>query len=333
MATAEVGNSAFGEDPSVAELEATAAGMLGKEAALFLPSGTMANQVALMVWTATVAADARAPEVIAEASSHIVAWESGGIARLSGAQTRTLTGDRGALDAAELRMAITGREAYPIQPVTAVICLENTHNASGGAVVPVGSLAAVKGVAEDHDVPVHLDGARVFNAAVASGQPVERICAQADSVMVSLSKGLCAPVGSILAGRQGFIEEAGRARMLLGGAMRQAGIVAAAGTLALETMVDRLAEDHENAQHLARGLSKIEGIELDPDTVETNLVYAEISGLDASPSELCQAVADQGVLLDPDAGPNQVRAVTHKDVSREDTDAAIAAVESFVDGR
>lgn len=330
MATAEVGNSAFGEDPTVAELETLAADRLGKEAALFLPSGTMGNQASLLVWCNRLPDRLRAPEVLLEADSHINAWESGGLARISRAQAHPVPSDRGALDPAAVDETITGIEAYPIKPVTAVVCLEDTHNASGGSVVPLANLDAVAEVAQTHDVPTHLDGARLFNAAVASGQPVDRRARGADSVMVSLSKGLACPIGSVVAGSSAFIDQLEQARGLLGGAMRQAGIVAAAGIVALGTMVDRLADDHANARALAEGLVEHDGIELAQATVDTNIVYVDIEGLGVTPKQFCARLEEHGVRLDSDTGGSIVRGVTHLDVTREDIDRALAATAEVV---
>ncbi|MDX1611648.1 MAG: GntG family PLP-dependent aldolase [Candidatus Thermoplasmatota archaeon] len=330
MARAEVGNSAFGEDPTVNELEARFAEVLGKEAALFLPSGTMGNQVALMVWTHRLEDPLRGPEVLAEEGSHIVQWESGGLARLSGAQTVTLASDRGAMDPAAVARRITGPEAYPIRPVTACVCLENTHNLSGGSVVPQANVQAVAREAHARDVAVHLDGARLFNAAVASQAPPAHLTAPVDSVMVSLSKGLACPVGSILAGPEAFIAEAQQARTLLGGAMRQAGVLAACGLVALDEMVDRLAEDHAHAKQLAQGMVKHEGIELAQASVETNIVYLDVGGLGMDAEAFCQALEDHGVWMDSATGGSIARAVTHVDVSQEDVEATLAAVDELV---
>lgn len=330
MATAEVGNSAYGEDPTVAELEALAADRLGKDAALFLPSGTMGNQASLLVWCNRLPDRLRAPEVLLEVDSHINAWESGGLARISQAQPHPLPSDRGAIDPARLDQAITGIGAYPIKPVTAAICLEDTHNASGGTAVPLDNLEAIGEIAGEHDVPVHLDGARLFNAAVASGHPAERLADPADSVMVSLSKGLACPIGSIVAGSTAFIDQLDQARALLGGAMRQAGIVAAAGIVALETMVDRLADDHANAQALADGLVKHVGIELAQATVDTNIVYIDVAGLGVDAKGFCARLEEHGVRFDGDTGGSIVRGVTHLDVTDQDIQRALAATAEVV---
>lgn len=330
MATAEVGNSAFGEDPTVAELEALAADRLGKEASLFLPSGTMGNQASLLVWCNRLPDRLRAPEVILEADSHINAWESGGLARISQAQPHPLPSDRGAIDPATLDGAITGIDAYPIKPVTAAICLEDTHNASGGTVVPLENLDAIGEVAQDHDVPVHLDGARLFNAAVASGRSADRLARSADSVMISLSKGLACPIGSIVAGSRAFIDQLDQARGLLGGAMRQAGIVAAAGIVALETMVDRLAEDHANAKALADGLVKHDGIELAQATVDTNIVYVDVAGLGVDAQQFCARLEEHGIRFDSATGGTVVRGVTHHAVTSEDIGRALTATAEVV---
>ncbi|HWI65551.1 MAG TPA: threonine aldolase family protein, partial [Symbiobacteriaceae bacterium] len=233
MFEAEVGDDVYGEDPTVNRLEAEAAALLGKEAGLFVPTGTQGNQIAVISHTN------RGDEVIMESESHVFYYEQAGIAVLASCQTRPVPGVNGAMDPARIAAAIRGDNVH--YPRTGLVCVENTHNRSGGCILPMENLKAVADVAHRAGVPVHMDGARVFNAAVALGRPIAEVVAPVDSVMFCLSKGLAAPVGSMLVGSKAFIAKARRARKLLGGGMRQAGILAAAGLLSIRTMVDRLA--------------------------------------------------------------------------------------------
>ncbi|MDQ7793081.1 MAG: GntG family PLP-dependent aldolase [bacterium] len=320
MARAEVGDDVYGEDPTVRALEELAASLVGKEAALFVPSGTMGNQAAVLTHTA------RGDEVVVEQEAHIYWYEAGGMALLSGVQVRPLRGERGALDPQDVEAAIRPADVH--FPRTSLVCLENTHNRAGGTVWPSDRLDAVCRVAHGSDCAVHLDGARIFNAQIATGTSAARLAAGADSVMFCLSKGLAAPVGSILAGSHDFIGRARKSRKVLGGAMRQAGMMAAAGIVALRTMVDRLAEDHEQARRLAEGLAVVPGLQVDPRQVETNMVMV---GLKGSGADFCRALAGRGVkagLMDR----HRVRLVTHKDVAREDIDYAVAAIAAVAGG-
>lgn len=316
MRTAEVGNAAWGEDPTVRRLEESSAAAVGHEAALFVPSGTMGNQAALLAWCA----GHQAPEVILEERSHIQVYESGGLARLAGAQGRTIRGEGGAMPVEEVESAIVGGDAEEMRPRTALVCLEDTHNLAGGVPLPLAHLDAIHALAQEHGLPVHLDGARIFNAAVAQGVPASRIGKEAESVMFCFSKGLGAPIGSVLCGATSFIERAERARLLLGGAMRQAGVVAAAAQVSLETGLARLADDHANARRLAEGLAKLEGLAVE--VPETNLVYFEVGSLGLDAARFCAALAGQDVLYDA-VGGNTVRAVTHRDVTRDDITRAL----------
>jgi threonine aldolase len=320
MAAAEVGDDVYGEDPTVNALEELAAAMVGKEAAVFLPSGTMANQAAVLTHTA------RGDEIIVERDAHIYWYEAGGVALLAGVQVWPLSGCRGVLDPQAVTAAV--RPANLHFPRTSLVCLENTHNRAGGAVWPIDRLDAVTAAAHASGCAVHLDGARIFNAAIARGVPAARIAADCDSVMFCLSKGLGAPVGSILAGRREWVRGARRARKVLGGGMRQAGVIAAAGLIALRDMVDRLAEDHEHARRLATALVDIPGIAVRPEDVDTNMVMVE-TGQPAA--EFCSALATRGVragFMDS----RRVRLVTHKDVSRDDVDYAAAAIAAVARG-
>ncbi len=319
MAEAEVGDDVYGDDPTVNRLQELAAEKVGKEAALFLPSGTMGNQVAVMTHAR------RGEEVILEAEAHIFYYEVGGLAVLAGVQTRPLPGERGVITPAQVRGAVRGDDIH--LPRTGLVCLENTHNRAGGAVWPLELFREVCGTAHEAGVPVHLDGARVFNAAIYYDLPVTEITRHVDSVMFCLSKGLCAPVGSILAGDADFIARARKNRKLLGGGMRQAGVLAAAGIVALEKMVDRLVEDHENARRLAAGLAEMRKVRLDPDAVQTNIVYFDVEG-DAR--RIVEELRGRGVLMNA-LDPARIRVVTHHDVSRGDIERALEIMKEVLD--
>ncbi len=321
MFEAEVGDDVYGEDPTVNRLEQVAAAMLGKEAALFVPTGTQGNQVAILTHVG------RGDEVIVEAESHVYYYEVAGIAALAGAQVRTIPGVRGAMDPAAVRAGIRGVNLH--YPTTSLVCVEQTHNRAGGCIVPMENLRAVAAVAHEAGIPVHMDGARVFNAAVALGLPVSEVVAPVDSVMFCLSKGLAAPVGSILAGSVEFIDRARRNRKLLGGGMRQAGILAAAGLVALESMVERLAEDHANAQTLARGFGEIGGLTVDLETVQTNMVMFDVTDGRWDGATLAGALSEAGVICGS-MGPQRIRLVTHKDVAAEDIPVALERIAAVV---
>ncbi|MGQ9629569.1 MAG: low-specificity L-threonine aldolase [bacterium] len=307
MFDAVVGDDVYGEDPTVNRLQEIAAAKVGKEDALFVPSGTMGNEVA--VKTHTQPGD----EMILEARSHIYNYEAGATAAISGVQIRAIYGEDGAMDPAEIRRAIRARNEH--FPVSRLICLENTHNGAGGTVIPLSIMKETYDLAKEFGLAVHLDGARIFNAAIALGVDAKEIARYSDSVMFCLSKGLSAPVGSILAGSREFIERARRYRKMFGGGMRQAGVIAAAGIVALEKMVDRLKEDHENARILAKGLSEIEGVEVNFRTVQTNMVYAKFRGYTAQGA--AERLRERGVLVSF-LGRDSVRMVTHREIGRED---------------
>jgi threonine aldolase len=316
MAAAEVGDDVWDEDPTVHRLQERAAEMVGKEAALFVPSGTMGNLCALVAHTQ------RGDEVILDSESHIVHSEVAGGAVVGGLQFQALHATEGRLRPEQVVAAI--RESDIHQPPTGLVCLENTHNRAGGICLSARQTAVLADVAHARGIPVHLDGARIFNAAVAQGVPATELTAPVDSVMFCLSKGLSAPVGSLLAGPSDFIERARRVRKLLGGGMRQAGVIAAAGLCALTEMVPRLADDHANARLLAEGIAGLPGIALELDRVETNMVFADCRPpLTAQRFiELCEA---RGVKLDR-ATTQRVRLVTHRGVSRDDIMFAIQAI-------
>ena len=322
MYRAEVGDDVYGEDPTVNRLEALAAEQLGKEAALFVASGTMGNAVAILTHCR------RGDEIIMGDRSHTYLYEVGGPARLNGSPIRPVrTLADGTLDRAQLARSFLGDDVHEAR--TGLLCIEDTHNMIGGRVLPPATLRELAAPAHQRGIPVHMDGARVFNAAVALGVPVSDLAAEVDSVQFCLSKGLAAPVGSLVVGSRAFIVEARRMRKLLGGGMRQAGIIAAAGVVALEEMVDRLAEDHAHARQLADGLANIPGITIAPATVETNILFFGMSGPDGQPADvapLVEAAAHAGVLFSG-GDDGRIRAVTHYGITADDIGRALAAVE------
>ena len=298
MLEAPVGDDVFGEDPTVNRLEEYVAGLLGKEAALYAPSGTMTNQIGVHVGTG------RGDEVLIHEGAHIFVYEVGAPAILSSVQLRTLSGEKGVIDPDTLRAAVRPENVH--FPRSRMLCLENTHNTAGGSVYPLEDFAAVAGAAQELGLKVHLDGARLFNAQAATGIPAREWCEHADTVSVCSSKGLGAPVGSLLAGDKETIDEARRARKAFGGGMRQAGMIAAAAHYAFEHNVERLVEDHERARKLADGLREA-GYAVEPP--ETNLVLVEVE----RPEEFLQALAREGVLGTP-GKPGFARLCTHLDV-------------------
>ncbi len=320
MREASYGDDSRDGDETVMQLEALAAERTGKEAGAFMPSGTMTNLVAVLAHTQ------RGGEVLLEQSSHILNSELGGIAALSGAFHKAIPGRRGALDIDALREKI--RPMTRNNFGTALVCMETTHNAAGGAVLPLAHMQAVHALARERGVPVHTDGARLFNAAVALGVDAKAVAQHTDSVCFCVSKGLSAPVGSVLCGTQAFIERARAFRRLVGGNMRQAGPLAAAGIIALDTMVDRLKDDHAMAGRLAEGLHRIEARLLDPREVETNLVRVDVSASGRTAAQWSDDLKHQGVRVSP-ASPTTLRFVTHRHISHADVDAAVSAVASL----
>lgn len=321
MAEAIVGDDQYGEDPTVNRLEALAAQMVGKEAAVYVPSGTMGNVSAMM------ARCGRGDEAILGDESHIYWFESGSPAALGGITQFILpTEVDGTIDPTRIESAIrVDRSGYPR---TQVICIENTHNRRSGRVLPLSYMREVAQISSRHNVPVHLDGARIFNAAAALGVGVPEITAHVDSVQFCLSKALAAPVGSVVAGSADFIERVRRQRKLLGGAMRQAGVIAAAGIVALETMVDRLPEDHVRAKRLAASLARIAGVTLDPEGVQTNIVVFQVDG-SVDQTELAERLKERGLLVS-NYGAVGLRMVTHVDVDDADVDKALDIIGSTV---
>ncbi|HZI12818.1 MAG TPA: low-specificity L-threonine aldolase [Myxococcus sp.] len=318
IAEAEVGDDVYGEDPTVRRLEERVAERLGLEAALFVPTGTQANQIA-------IGAHCRAgDEVLTEGGSHIIQYEGGAVPALWGVQPQPLVGQRGVLTPEQVTESVRREDIHA--PRTRLLSLENTHNRGGGAVWPVERFRAVVEAARKAGLAVHLDGARLFNAEVAAGVPVSSWAKLTDTTSVCFSKGLGAPVGSVLAGRADLIREGRRLRKRLGGGMRQAGVLAAAALYALEHHVARLAEDHAHARRLAAGLAEVAGVKVDAAQVETNMVIAEFS---RPSSEMVPLLASHGVLTNP-TGPRTIRLVTHLDVSGADIDEAVARIRRAV---
>ena len=319
MFEAEVGDDVYGEDPTVNNLEMIAAERMGKEAALFTTSGTQSNLTAVLTHTR------HGNEVILGSDAHIFWYEVGGAAALGGVIMHTVPNDRsGRLDPNDVEQAIRGKNLH--YPETTLICLENTHNRCGGAVLTPDYTKEICDLAHTHGLKVHLDGARIFNAAIALGVPVPLLTGNVDSVSFCLSKGLSAPVGSLLCGNKNFVERARKYRKMLGGGMRQAGVLAAAGIVALETMVNRLAEDHTNAKRLAQGLACIKGITLYHDDVPTNIVMFALSP-ELSTSEFIEALLKSGVKVSSRGG-NLFRAVTHRMISSSDIDEAVTLIKT-----
>lgn len=321
MATAEVGDDVMGEDPTVRKLEELAAQTFGKEAALLVPSGTMGNQIALLTHTR------RGDEVIVESEAHIYFYEVGGIGALAGVQTRTIRGDEGVLTPENVRIAIRSNDIH--FPKTGLICLENTHNRAGGTVTCLDEMEALAAVAKEHDIPIHVDGARIFNAATHLGISVKELTKDADSVMFALSKGLGCPIGSMVVGTEQWIARARKWRKMLGGGMRQAGIIAAAGIIGIQEMAGRLEEDHQLAYKLADGLANMQGIELNPKRVQTNIVIYDITDTNLSVPVFLERLQGEGVLASS-FGENLVRMVTHKDVSAKDIELTLEVVSKVV---
>jgi threonine aldolase len=321
MARAEVGDDVWGEDPTVQRLEATAAARLGKEAGLFVTSGTMGNLVSVVAHTQA------GQEVVLDLDSHIYNYEVAGGTVVGHVQMRPVKTERGFLTPEQVQESI--RPANIHIPVTGLVCLENTHNRHGGTCCSPEEIAAVAAVAHGARVPVHIDGARLFNAAVALKRDVREFTEPVDSATFCLSKGLGAPVGSVVCGSRAFIERARRVRKMVGGGMRQAGVIAAAGLIALERMVDRLAEDHANARTLAEALAAMPGIRIDLASVQTNIVILRVDRGDrarsvAAAEELVKGCAARKVKIHA-MGPGAIRCVTHKDVDAEDIRRAVDA--------
>src|ERR1700733_11834223 len=314
MTSAPLGDDVFGDDPTVNRLEEIAAERMGKEAALFVASGTMGNLLGVLV-------NARSgQEVIADANSHLFLNEAAGTAVVGGVQVRQVPTERGVLSPAQVLAALRPDDDDH-QPLSAAVMIENTHNWHGGVAWSLAELVALAGTARSRGLAVHTDGARIFNAAVATGTDVRAIAQQTDTISFCLSKGLCCPVGSVLCGPAETIQQARRWRKMLGGGMRQAGVLAAAGLVALDTMTGRLADDHQNARSLAEGLAEVAGIDCDLSRVQTNIVYVRLTNMDAA--RFVAACRKQG-LLGGAYGTDLVRFVTHYGISPADIQRALA---------
>lgn len=323
MARAEVGDDVYLEDPTVNRLQEMAAEMLGKEAALFVPSGTMGNQVSIRIHTQP------GQEIILEERSHIFNYEMGAMAVISGAMPRPVRGEDGLLDWPAIESALRPPSSYYVAQ-TGLVALENTHNLAGGSVMPIERIQEICDQAHAAGLPVHLDGARIFNAAIALRRSAAEIARPFDSVMFCLSKGLSAPVGSMIVGSRSFIDRALAVRRMFGGGMRQSGVIAAAGIIALEKMVNRLEEDHANAQFMAKKLAEIPGINIDPEKVQTNILAFDTSGTGIGVADFSARLKLRGVLANTIDNNRALRMVTHKDVSRFDIETAIEAVHSVI---
>jgi threonine aldolase len=304
---AEVGDDVYGEDPTIQKLEKEAARILGKEEALFVTSGTQGNQIAVLTHTQP------GNEILLETNSHIFYYESGAVAAFAGVQTRTITGTNGEMDPYEIEAAIRTEDQH--FPETGLICLENTHNRAGGAVVSPENMQAIHAIAKKHSIPVHVDGARLFNAVAATGRGVREFTDHCDTVQICLSKGLGAPIGSIIAGDHHFIGKARKWRKRLGGGLRQAGVIAAPGLVALTKMRERLWEDHEKARRLKETLQLCKGVEV-INEVDTNIIVADISGTGMKAEQFVDDLEKKGVLA-VTFGPTLVRFTTHFDVTMD----------------
>jgi threonine aldolase len=309
IAQAEVGDDVFEDDPTVQKLEQTVAELLGKEKGLFVPSGTMANQIALRSLAHP------GDEVLCEKNSHIFNYEVASASALSGLQLHPLIGNKGMITAEQIEPEIRPQDIHQAQ--TSLVAIENTHNRAGGTVFPLEEIKKIKELAKKYNMKMYLDGARLWNASVASSVPLEDYGKYFDAVSVCLSKGLGAPIGSVTCGTEEFIIKARRNRKMYGGGMRQVGIIAAAGIYAIENNFNRLMEDHRNAKFLAQNLAKIKGIQIDLESVQTNIVIFDIKNTGKEPAEISLKMKEKKVLLLP-FGKTRMRAVTHLDVDRED---------------
>jgi threonine aldolase len=321
MAEAEVGDDVYHEDPSVNRLEAMVAALYGKEAALYVASGTMANQLAIRAQTH------HGDEVIMERTSHPFNSEAGALAALAGVQVNLIDGKRGLMKVEQIKAVVRTPNVH--HAPTALICLENTHNRGGGSIWPLDTIRTIREFAHSVEVPMHLDGARLMNACVATGLTPKDYAQYFDSCTLCLSKGLGAPVGSLVIGSKDFIARAHRFRKQFGGGMRQAGILAAAGIYALEHNVERLAEDHLNAKRLAKGIAEIDGLDIDEKAVETNILFFHVRKPGLTVPMLLDRMKAEGVLMGG-TGPNTIRAVSHLDVSKDGIDRAIEVLRKVV---
>jgi threonine aldolase len=320
MFNADVGDDVYGEDPTINQLEELAAEMLGKEAALFVTSGTQGNQLAVLAYCSP------GDEIIVEAESHIFFYEGGAISALAGVQPRAVKGNKGEMNPSDVKAAIRSQDIH--FPDTSLICLENTHNRSGGSIVSIENMKAIYDVAQTASIPVHMDGARLFNAAVASNKKVSDFTQYCDSVQICLSKGLGSPVGSILAGNKHMIQKARKWRKRLGGGLRQAGILGASGILSLTEMVDRLHEDHQKAQRFADAIRNMENLSLMNDP-HTNIVVVNIEKTKMSNEQFLEQLKASEVLA-VSFGEGLIRFTTHYDVNENEIDMAIDAIKKII---
>ena len=314
IARAEVGDDVFGDDPTVNKLQEKVAKLLGKEAAIYVPSGSMANQTSIRAQTQP------GDEIICHADSHIYHYEAGAPAGLSGCSLRFLNGKRGLFTADAVRAAVRSTDSH--FPRSALIIVENTHNRGGGTIWPIDEIERIREVADEFKLKMHLDGARLMNACVATGHKPTDYTQYFDTVSICFSKGLGAPVGSAVASTKEMIRRVHRFRKMFGGGMRQGGIIAAGALYAIENNIDRLADDHNHAKRLALAISEMPGVSIDPDTVETNIIYFDVPESTGTAKSLCDSLCEQGVWTLP-VGPQRVRAVTHLDISAEDIERAI----------
>jgi len=322
MYEAEVGDDFYREDPTVTKLEEMLAKMLGKEAGLFVTSGTMANLIALLTHTHP------GESVVVERDAHVLRCEGGHMAAVAGCLPKPVRGHKGLLYPEDIEPALIGQGV--LYATTTLLWVENTHNSAGGTCTTVELMQETRKIADKYGLKIHVDGERIFNAAVALNVNPEALVKEADSVQVGLSKGLGCPFGSVLLGSREFIEKARKKRQMIGGGMRQAGIMAAAGIVALETMIDRLQEDHENAKILAQGLAEL-GMQVDMETVQTNIVFFEIPPSMIDPHEFVLKLRTHGVLVNPPSkGSNRIRMVTHYGIERSDIDYTLKVIEEVI---
>ena len=323
MANAEVGDDVYGEDPTVNKLQEQAAEMLGKEAGLLMASGTMSNLVAALTYCH------RGDEIVMGDQAHMFWNEAGGASALAGAQIRLIPNDdQGRIDPADLEAAIRPPGNVHASPTT-LVCLENTHNRCSGGVLTPEDTAKIGQVAHAAGASVHLDGARIFNAAVALEVPVKELAKDVDDVSFCLSKALSCPVGSVLCGTRDFIDQANKWRKMVGGGMRQAGVLAAAGLVALDSMIDRLADDHANARRLAQGLANIDGLTVDPDSIHTNIVIFEVDPSLGPSAKLISALGAEDVKVSSPS-PTAIRMVTHRHISSDDVEETLSRTSKAV---
>ncbi len=318
---AELGDDVYGEDPTVNKLEEMAAEKMGKEAAMLVPSGTMANLVSVLSNTK------RGDSAVLEANSHIYWYELGGISAIASVLPLPVRGTMGVMDPSDIEAALRPKGLHMAK--TTLVCIENTHNRAGGTIVTPSQTEAISKVAKEHRLRLYMDGARIFNAAVALKVDVQQFTRHVDNLMFCLSKGLSCPIGSIVVGTEEHIQKARRARKILGGGMRQAGVIAAPGIIALEKMIDRLEDDHRNARLLAEGLIKMEGIKVDMKTVQTNMVIFDIDSLGVRADIFVKKMKGHGVLAG-NISKTRIRMVTHRGIEKEDIEKALAATEETI---